>query len=59
MSNQNRQLQASPTQFQTLRRYPRHPGVWRSLGVRHLGKGVPVFVGASTIRIQRSGGNGR
>jgi len=58
MNNRNSHLRASSTQFRTLQRYPRHPGVWRSLGVR-LGKATRVVVGSTSVQIVRPRGPNR
>jgi len=58
MQNRNRHLRVSQTQLQTLNRYPRHPGVWRQLGVR-LGRGTRVVVGNHGVRLVRPGGTRR
>ncbi len=52
---QQQPLQVSATQYRTLQRFPRHPGVWRSLGVR-LGSSTRVVVGSNRVRLVRSGG---
>lgn len=52
MTQRVSQLRVSRVQHQTLRRFPRHPGVWNSLGVR-LGKGTRVVVGSHSVRLVR------
>ena len=51
---QQRPLQVSASQYRMLQRFPRHQGVWRSLGVR-LGSNTRVVVGANRVRLGRSG----
>jgi len=57
MKNQQ-QLRVSKTQHQLLRRYPRHPGVWNSLGIR-LGGDTRVVVGSRSVRLVRPGSRRR
>jgi len=57
MAQQPSQLRVSKVQHQTLRRFPRHPGVWRQLGVRLTG-GTRVVVGSSSVRLVNSGNKG-
>jgi len=51
----NRKIQVSPSQYQKLRKYPRHRGVWRALNVQ-LSDNTQVHTGNGGVRLVRTGG---
>ena len=51
----NRKMQLSQAQYQKLRKFPRHRGIWRSLNVC-LSDNTQVHTGNGGVRLVRTGG---